>query len=189
VVSSIKTALKSVGIRSVPISQLVWQFLNDSGPHNANGIAAALKMPVNNVSSLCGQLRDRKMVTFKIEEDKTTGHKVAYFSVVGKGKKYKLLPVSAEARARVAKYREKMLAATEPKSPFTVVGTAHLPAVPPVESVVVAPVVVTPVVPADLLDRISVREAYALYLELKRMFTQDNPFVLAATAAQMGTRG
>lgn len=157
--TAIKTALKKAGVPTRPINQQVWQFLKDSGTHNANAVAKALKIPANNASSTMGQMRDRGMVTSTMELDKFTGHTVMYYSVNPKMKSYSLLPITAEAKAR-PKRSHKATA----KSGMHDLGTAHLP-VPPV---------VAPTPKPHILDTLSVREAHALFLELKAMFERPN---------------
>jgi hypothetical protein len=181
--TSIKSAFQVVGVRPIPANQKIWQYIKDKGSQNANQIAAALKLPSNTVSSQCGQLRDRKMVVSKTEMDQSTGHKVHYFSVPAKLKKFELLPVSVEAKTRIEKHKASIAAADallkgiplpEAKDPFTQAGTANLPAAPvtavAVEPTAVAVAAPAKFAPAELLDHMSVREAYAMYLELKAMF-------------------
>jgi len=161
--AAVKKALEKVGIKGTPVNHRVWQFLKDSGTHNANAVAVALKLPANNVSSTLGQLRDRGMVTSKVEQDRLTGRNVHYYTTVANLKTWALLPFTAEAKARPRRQHP----TPRQVSGMHDLGTAHLPAaVPP-------PVTPTP----HILDRLSVRDAYALYLELKGMF---NPVKAAA---------
>lgn len=161
-VSTIKQALTEVGIKLPPVNQRIWQFLKDSGTHNANTVAKALSMPANSVSSMLGQLRDRAMVTSKQEMDKTTGHIVHYFTVASKMKKYTLLPITAAAKARPHRPSAKSIAQALKATPgMHDIGTAHLPPAAPEK----------PAQKPHILDQLNVREAYALYLELHKMFT------------------
>jgi hypothetical protein len=175
--STLKTALKNQGLRPNPIIRQIWQFLKDSGTHNAQGVSKALKLTVENTSSTLGQLRDRGMVSSKLDTDKTTGRDVFYYTVVPKMKSYELQPIGTEAKARKAAIRAKRDSQATAKDTKQLeklgivdAGTAHLPK--PVMPEIITPVVQTNrrAAPVHILDQISVREAYQLYLELKSMF-------------------
>lgn len=157
--ATIVKKLKDAGVRIPTVNQRVWQWVFDNGAHGANAVADTLKIPRNNASSTLGNLCDRGMMTRKLEKDQT-GKDVLIYSVVPRMKKYELLPVSAAAKARKEKIRLKRQAANAPAEIFTQAGTANLPPAEPTQ----------PVKEPHILDRLNVREAYTLYLELHKMF-------------------
>ncbi len=174
---AIEVAFSEIGIRPLPMNRRIWQFVKDKGALNTNQVAAGLGLPANTVSSQLGQLRDRALLVSKPELDKTTGHTVHYFSAPAKLKKFELLPISSAAKERRAKARRSKNNAAEP---FVLVGTAGLAqarsgAQPPTPPAIAAPTGLKTSPAAVLLDSMSVREAYALYLELRGMFNPSEP--------------
>lgn len=154
--ATITKQLKGAGVVIPPVNQRVWQWVFDNGPHGANAVGDTLKIPRNNASSTLGALCDRGMMTRKMDKDQT-GKDVLIYSTAPKMKKYELLPVTAAAKARKEKVRLKRQAVNAPTEIFTQAGTANLPPTQPVKE-------------PHILDRLSVREAYTLYLELHKMF-------------------
>lgn len=157
--STVVHALKKAGVPLPPVNQRVWQWVFDNGAHGANAVGDTLKIPRNNASSTLGGLVDRGMMTRKTEKDQR-GKDVLIYATAPRMKKYELLPVTAAAKARKSARHLKQQEVDAPAEIFTQAGTANLP-----------PAAVVPVVPEPhLLDKISAREAYALYLELHAMF-------------------
>lgn len=157
--ATIVKKLKDAGVRIPPVNQRVWQWVFDNGPHGANAVGDTLKIPRNTASSTLGGLCDRAMMTRKTEKDQT-GKEVLVYSIAPRMKKYELLPITAAAKARIQKARLKRQAANAPAEIFTQAGTANLPPTEPVQ----------PIKEPHILDRLNVREAYTLYLELHKMF-------------------
>lgn len=169
-INTLVKPLQAAGVATPPVIQRVWQWVADNGPHGANSTADALKLERNNTSSTLGILCDRGMMTRVAEIQQ--GKSVLIYTANPKMKTYELWPVSKEAKARKAATSKLREEAHNPKSAeiFTIAGNAHLPKVeeaPVVEAVEAKE--------AHILDRLNVREAYALYLELRTMF---NPVTL-----------
>lgn len=176
-INTLVKPLQQAGVATPPVIQRVWQWVADNGPHGANQTADALKLERNNTSSTLGILCDRGMMTRATEV--RLGKSVLIYTANPKMKTYELWPVSKEAKARKAATSKLREEARNPKSAeiFTIAGTAHLPKPEDTALVEVQAVEVqaTEAKEVHILDRLSVREAYALYLELRTMF---NPVAL-----------
>lgn len=154
--TTLPKALKDSGLVP-PVIQRVWQWLKDNGPHDVNAVSAAIRVPHNSVSSTLGILCHRNMVTRKKEMDPSRGQDRFVYTVPGRLKNYELLPMSEESKNRPKRGQSKEPPAVESKDVFTRVGQTEqtLDSIPP----------------RSVLDSMNVREAHALYLELKAMFT------------------
>lgn len=150
--ATIVRQLKEAGVKVPPVIQRVWQWLKDNGRHTSTEIAAAINLPANNVSSVLGNLCDRGMVSRAKEHSIAKGHQTTYYAANPKMKSYELLPFTQEAKTRLKRGSPAPVAVERPRLP--------------------EPVVVVPAKPENLLDTLTVREAYAIYLELKAMFEQ-----------------
>ena len=172
--TTLPKALKDSGIVP-PVIQRVWQWIKDNGAHDTNAVAVALGIKHNTASSTLGILVDRGMATRKKEMDQSTNNLRFVYTASGKLKKYELLPITQAAKDRPKRGYAAPEKTEEPKDIFTRVPAADkdwtdftrdLPAGPggpkPVESV-----------GSRVLDSMNVREAHALYLELKAMFTGE----------------
>ena len=158
--------LRKAGVEIKPLTFRVWQWLKDNGPHNCNQVSDALGEKRNNTSSTLGQLVDRGMVIAKRSADKLDKHPKYVYTTAPKMKSFELWPVTKEAKERLRLKRVGFSPAPVADKPlFVEAGIAHL--APAVQ------VVVEPVIPTHILDTMSVRDAYALYLELRTMFKKD----------------
>ena len=165
--TAIKVALVETGIKAKPQIQLIWQWLKDAKQaHTAKEIATALGMTVANTSSTLGMLCGRDMASGKQKWNEHSQREVTYYVTNQKLKTYELQPFTQAYKNRPK--RNTPMETVEPiKSLFPVAGTANktpLTLIP--EGVMVNPVVEQ----KSLLDTLSVREAYSLYLELFAMF-------------------
>ena len=158
---AIKLALAEAGVKPVPQNRRIWQWLKDNGPHTAQQIGAALGLKINNVSSQCGAMVLRAMLTGKAETNPATRMPITRYATAAKMRKFELLPVTPEAKNREKRdaAKSKMVSnvklASRAEANNQAVIERLLEIRPPV---------------AELLDRLSVREAFKLYQELRTMF-------------------
>lgn len=179
--ATITKAMQKAGIPLPPTNRRIWQWCRDKNKrHTANEVAKALNILPNNASSVLGQLRDRNMMIVTVEFSKALGHNISYYETNPKMKMFELLPITKAAKERVQNKRLKKAAATSDKG-FVEAGVAHILSreVAPVPANLTAPVASD--APAEItnkahiLDKISVREAFELYKELRAMFNPVLP--------------
>lgn len=169
-VSSVKLALQEAGVRTVPQNRRVWQWLKDNGKHTALSVSKALNEPNNNVSSVLGQMRDRGMVISTMEMDQSRGGMRAFFVANPKMKQFELRPLTEEAKKRTKRgYAQEpetksaesgpFIQVPAPVAPTFTLASNTLPERPP---------------GSQILEAMNVRQAYALYLELRAMFERKS---------------
>ncbi len=127
---------------SIPVNRRIWQWLKDQGPHTGSEIAKGLNISTASASSMLSQMADRKMVSEDKKVSQHLGRAVTYYGAIGKT--FVLLPLPKKQ--------------AEKKK----------------EMVVFAPVEVLPKKSKveEILDSLSVVDAYDLYKRLDGMFNQ-----------------
>ena len=127
---------------AIPVNRRIWQWLKDQGPHTSTEVAAALNITNASASSILSQLANRKMVTEDKRVSRLARRPVTYYGAIGKT--FVLLPI-IKVKTQVKK-----------------------------EVVVPVPIEVLPKKSKveDILDSLSVVDAYDLFQRLNMMFNQ-----------------
>lgn len=142
---NVTDALKTAGVKVPPLNKRVWLWLHDHPNKTYTEIGAAINEPPSNVSGTLSAMQKRGMVQGAREYMRGTNRLVTRYCTLGKSFALKPLPTpKLEA---------------EPKVEVQV--AAELPKMPP------------EAVAKSLLDTLSVKEAFALYQELRAMFRQE----------------
>lgn len=147
---AVGVALAESGIKLPSQMQQIWQWLYDNPRKMASDIAATLPIPSTSVSSVIAQLKGRKMINSSKEWSEHAKKEVTYYSAAGKT--FELLP---DLRVKNKKASGKATVLLEQPEPIE---EKKKPEQPTADS---------------LLDTLSVREAYALYIQLRAMFSDN----------------
>lgn len=161
----------------IPVNRRVWQWCKDlKRKVTANDVAAGLNIPANNASSTLGQLCDRNMMIRTREFSKPLGKTISFYITSPSMKKYELLPISAEAKARPKRGQaKKELPLLNPSLTLHSAGPAKPEAQAPAAEPITSAMATEPAEKLSILDTMNVREAYATYLELQKMFNPQAP--------------
>lgn len=175
--TTVSAALKKAGVPVIPVNRRIWQWCKDSKRKvTANDVAAALNIQGNNASSTLGQLCDRNMMIRTREFSKLLGKIISFYVTNPSMKKYELLPISAEAKARPKRGQAKKgLPLLDPSLTLHSAGPAKSEAQAPAAEPITPALATEPAEKLSILDTMNVREAYATYLELQKMFNPQAP--------------
>ncbi len=168
--TAIEVAAREAGLPVLTQQQRIWNWLNDHPKQTANAVIAAKCCEAKNVSTLLSQMMARKMLKVDFEFSRTAGREVSHYSVATK--EYIILPAPKKDKKSKAAPDEGKTLVQGPNTKLAIVEIPKGPA--PVVPVAAAP-------PAEFNakdfvdkmfkgDKLSLRDARAVYKELKEIF-------------------
>lgn len=138
-------AIKDAGI-APPVNKRIWQWLKDNGSHTGLEIATALNIPSSASSSMLSQMLVRKMVAGVKKRSEHLKRDVTYYSAIGRSFVVLPVPKKIDPKPPEPENQVVVLEKIEPKKPRV----------------------------DEILETLSVVDAFALYERLDHMFNKKS---------------
>jgi hypothetical protein len=140
--TSMSRALRKAG-GGVPVNRRIWEWLKDKGPHTGSEVSVALNIPLAASSSIISQMKARSMVRVETKHSEHLGRNVGYYAAVGRSFEILPLPKNREVDKIVPVIENEIVSVHAHKQTSD-----------------------------EIMDSLSVSQAFDLYKKLDSMFTQ-----------------